>query len=215
MFLRRGHAPKTRLAVLNIGKLIKLNVGGAQVGFLVVQQGLPSDAYDESCNGTWLLAQNIYEKLAWNSANSKNYPLSDINQYLNEDFYDLLGAEVQERLKQVKIPYRYKEDYSGAEGMPCRVFLPSVAEVGVSGNYRPVEGATLSYFERFSDRVAYYDGKAFGWWTRSSTTQGSGNTNWFVTSSGATGTSNGTSATGIRPLLIMDSEAIVIDNVLV
>ena len=48
----------TKLANKEVGSIVKLNVNGAVTEFLVVHQGLPSDIYDASCNGTWLLMKD-------------------------------------------------------------------------------------------------------------------------------------------------------------
>ena len=47
-----------------IGSTIKLKVNGSARNFIVVHQGKPSSVYDDSCNGTWLLMQDIYENRA-------------------------------------------------------------------------------------------------------------------------------------------------------
>ena len=71
MFLRRGYAQRgTRASDLEIGQTIKLNVNGKAWDWLVVHQGLPSDIYDASCDGTWLLMKDIYENRQWNSTDS-------------------------------------------------------------------------------------------------------------------------------------------------
>ena len=57
----------TKLANKEVGSIVKLNVNGAATELLVVHQGLPSAIYDASCNGTWLLMKDIYEKRVWQS----------------------------------------------------------------------------------------------------------------------------------------------------
>ena len=44
-----------------VGSIIKLKVNGSAKDFIVVHQGKPSSVYDDSCAGTWLLMQDIYE----------------------------------------------------------------------------------------------------------------------------------------------------------
>ena len=43
---------------LAVGSVVALNIGN----FIVVHQGKPGAIYDDSCNGTWLLMKDIYEK---------------------------------------------------------------------------------------------------------------------------------------------------------
>jgi len=66
-----------------IGSTIKLKVNGSAKDFIVVHQGKPSSVYDDSCNGTWLLMKDIYEKRQWNSSNTNDYANSTIHSYLN------------------------------------------------------------------------------------------------------------------------------------
>ena len=42
-----------------VGSIVKLNVGGVAKNFIVVHQGRPSSLYDTSCDGTWLLMEEI------------------------------------------------------------------------------------------------------------------------------------------------------------
>ena len=72
-----------------IGSTIKLKVNGSARNFIVVHQGKPSSVYDDSCNGTWLLMQDIYENRAWHSSNTNDYANSTIHSYLNSTFLNL------------------------------------------------------------------------------------------------------------------------------
>ena len=152
MFLRRGTAPHiTRMSDLEIGKTIKLNLNGTPWEWLVVHQGLPSWLYDESCSGTWLLLKDIYENRQWNSINSNVLETSTIQSYLNGDFLNLFDSNINEVIKQVKIPYRSGggTEQSGENGLSCKIFLLSGYEVGFTSSddqYFPPDGAKLSYF---------------------------------------------------------------------
>lgn len=96
MFLRRGPAPhRTRMSDLEIGRSIKLNLNGTPWGWLVVHQGLPSSIYDASCDGTWLLMEDIYEQRLWDSANTNKLESSTIHSYLNGDFQDLFDSNIK------------------------------------------------------------------------------------------------------------------------
>ena len=160
MFLRRGPAPhRTRMSDLEIGRSIKLNLNGTPWDWLVVHQGLPSSIYDASCDGTWLLMEDIYEQRSWDSANTNKLESSTIRSYLNSDFLSLFDHNIQSAIKQVKIPYRQNggtngTDQSGANGLSVKAFLLSGYEVGFTTSdsiYFPVDGAKLDYFTASSE----------------------------------------------------------------
>ena len=116
---------------LEIGSTVKLKVDGTLKEFLIVHQGKPSSIYDDSCDGTWLLMKDIYESRAWDSsttAGNNDYENSDIHAYMNGTFFGLFDSNVQEVIKQVKIPYRKGTgsggtDTSGSNGLSTKVFL--------------------------------------------------------------------------------------------
>lgn len=143
------------LSTKAVGSTVKLKVDGALKEFLVVHQGKPSSIYDDSCNGTWLLMKDCYVSRAWHSSNVNKYESSDINTYLNNTFLKLLDSNIQDAIKQVKIPYRQNggsggTDRNGANGLSTKIFLLSGYEVGFTtsdNSYFPVDGAKLSYFE--------------------------------------------------------------------
>lgn len=221
MFLRRGIAPhRTRASDLAVESTIKLNLGGTPWEWLVVHQGLPSSLYDESCNGTWLLLKDIYEKRQWNSTESSILETSTIQSYLNGDFLQLFDPKVQSAIKQVKIPYRSGggtsgTDQSGANGLTCKIFLLSVNEVG-GGNmlYAPQDGSKLDYFNSTTSadakRIAYMSGAATDWWSRSPRIEQA----FRVNSRGSIERGACTRVYGIRPAIILPSNFIITDDML-
>lgn len=207
-----------------VGSIVKLKVNGTAKEFIVVHQGKPSSMYDESCNGTWLLMKDIYENRKWHNSNVNKYETSDINTYLNGPFFNLFDSNIQGIIKQVKIPYRKNggsdgTDQSGANGLPCKVFLLSGYEVGwtTSDNgYFPEDGAKLSYFESGTGssannkRIAKLNGSAAFWWLRSAT--GGTSSVWGVLSNGDYSSDYTSSSYGIRPALVLSSDALVDDS---
>ena len=212
------------ISSLAVGSSVYLNVGGVRKEFLIVHQGLPSSLYDTSCNGTWLLMKDIYEERAWHSSNVNKYESSDIHAYLNSTFLNLFDNNIKDAIKQVKIPYRKNggsdgTDQSGANGLPCKVFLLSGYEVGwtTSDNgYFPEDGAKLSYFESGTGssannkRIAKLNGSAAFWWLRSAT--GGTSSVWGVLSNGDYSSDYTSSSYGIRPALVLSSDALVDDS---
>ena len=226
MFLRRGPAPhRTRMSDLEIGQMIKLNLNGTPWEWLVVHQGLPSSIYDASCDGTWLLMNDIYEKRVWDSGNINKYESSDIHAYLNITVLNLFDSNIKDPIKQVKIPYRKNggsggTDQSGANGLPAKIFLLSGYEVGWTtsdSSYFPVDGEKLDYFTASSGgnskRIANFNGSSDYWWLRSPLAV---NTKyvWRVDSGGGYRNSYASNSFGIRPAIILPSDMLVTDDML-
>lgn len=213
------------LSTKAVGSTVKLNVDGALKEFLVVHQGKPSSIYDNSCNGTWLLMKDCYVSRAWHSSNVNKYESSDIHTYLNNTFLKLLDSNIQEAIKQVKLPYRQNggsggTDRNGANGLSTKIFLLSGYEVGWTtsdNSYFPVDGAKLDYFESGTGtsannkRIANLNGSAAYWWLRSPNTDYT-NSVWNVYSNGSYNYFSASSSRGIRPALVLPSTLLVSDD---
>lgn len=213
------------IGTLAVGSSVYLNVGGVRKEFLVVHQGLPSSMYDASCNGTWLLMKDIYENRKWHSSNVNKYETSDIHAYLNSTFLNLFDSNIQKAIKQVKLPYRKGggsggTDQSGANGLLCKIFLLSGYEVGFTtsnNRYFPIDGAKLSYFESGNGtsannkRIAKLNGSSTYWWFRSPYT-GTTLSVYRVYPHGDWGYNDASSSFGIRPALVLSSDALVDDS---
>lgn len=206
-----------------IGSTIKLKVNGSARNFIVVHQGKPSSVYDDSCNGTWLLMQDIYENRAWHSSNTNDYANSTIHSYLNSTFLNLFESNIKNAIKQVKLPYRKGSGTSttvtsGSNGLSAKIFLLSATETSFDFSYMPSgEGAELAYFKGCADnssdskRVAYLNSSAAFWWLRSPYCGGSdyalcvySNGDWYDGSC--------SNSLGIRPALILPSTLLVSDD---
>lgn len=206
-----------------IGSTIKLKVNGSARNFIVVHQGKPSSIYDDSCNGTWLLMQDIYENRAWHSSNTNDYANSTIHSYLNSTFLNLFESNIKNAIKQVKLPYRKGSGTSttvtsGSNGLSAKIFLLSATETSFDFSYMPSgEGAELAYFKGCADnssdskRVAYLNGSATYWWLRSPYCGGSSYA-LHVRSNGDWSNRSCSYSYGIRPALILPSTLLVSDD---
>lgn len=206
-----------------IGSTIKLKVNGSARNFIVVHQGKPSSVYDDSCNGTWLLMQDIYENRAWHSSNTNDYANSTIHSYLNSTFLNLFESNIKNAIKQVKLPYRKGSGTSttvtsGSNGLSAKIFLLSATETSFDFSYMPSgEGAELAYFKGCADnssdskRIAKLNGSAARWWLRSPNCNVSSSAR-YVNSNGDWSSYDCSSSGGIRPALILPSTLLVSDD---
>ena len=213
-----------KLGTKAVGSVLKLNLNGSPKNFIVVHQGKPSSLYDDSCDGTWLLMQDIYSTRQWDGSNN-DYKNSDIHSWLNGTFLNLFDANIREAIKQVKIPYHNGTGSSGsvasgANGLSCKIFLPSGYELGWTksdNSYFPQDGAKLDYFTAGTGsaankkRIAKYNGSATDWWTRSPSTNGSIGV-WNVYSDGRYINWDYYSTYGVRPAFVLPSTLSVSDD---
>ncbi|GKH49065.1 hypothetical protein CE91St46_01760 [Eubacteriales bacterium] len=223
-----------------VGSVVKIKINGTAWEWLVVNQGNPSTSlYDSSCAGTWLLLKNIYVKRIWgtNSTSDVNdYANGGLNTYLNSTFYNLIDSTIRAQIKQVKIPYRpgsgdSETINSGANGMSCKVFVPSLYETGIDGGgtiAAPNIGVCLSYFsegttdEAKAKRIATLSGTADAWWTRTPYCQSSGTGKYRMKGISDTGGNttpytyySGSSTyagSGVRPCIILPTTLCVDDG---
>lgn len=203
-----------KLSTKAVGSIVKIKVNGAAKDFIIVHQGLPSSAYDASCNGVWVVMKDIYTTMKWDGSNN-DYLNSDMTAYLNGTFISLIDADIRNAIKQVKIPYtNYSNNnvMSGSNGLSCKVFLLSGTEVGFSGvSYMNTEGAKLSYFDSASKRVAYNGSSAAEWWLRSPYTYYSSLV-WDVKSDGSHAYWYYYGTYGVRPAFVLPSTLVVSDD---
>lgn len=169
---------------MEIGSLVYLSVDGEQTAFRVMHHGKPSAAYDDSwAGGTVVMLDHTESPVKVSMVSGLmsqriTYKASNGHQVLNSTWLGRLDADMAEAVRAVKLPYRTDTTGTftvavGSDGLPAKVWLPSVAEVGGSGSKRYVEeGAVLDYWaEADSDQYALWkyinaEGTDSGWGTR-------------------------------------------------
>lgn len=211
-----------KLSELPVESLLKIKEDGVPVNYLVAHQGKPSSIYDASCDGTWLLRQDIAEERKWDADRNNTLESSDIRAYLNGTWINRYDANIKNAIKQVKIPYRQNggsggTDRTGANGLPCKIFLLSGYEVGWTTSadpHFPVDGAKLSYFTSGTSsaannkRIAKLNGNNTDWWLRSPSTDGTKSV-WYVLSNGDFNNGYAINSDGVRPALILPRDFLV------
>jgi hypothetical protein len=200
---------------------VYLKENGISIEYLIVHKGLPSDLYDASCDGVWLLRKDCHSERVFDADRDNNYANSDIHSYLNNDFIALFDSKVQNIIKQVKIPYRNSSGViSGENGLSTKVFLLGGNEVGFTRSNNsslPIDGAKLNYFDDGTDasanakRIAYLDGTSVYWWTRSSHIT-NGQYVFDVSTSGKVAGEYVYNNDAVRPALILPFDVLVDGN---
>lgn len=210
---------------LSIGDSVFANVNGARTEFLIVHNGNPdSSIYDSSCDGVWCLMKDCYMNYAWSNEYNK-YAESNVNTWLNNTFIGFLDSNIQNLIKQIKIPYCVgywsSTVNSGVNGLSCKSFLVSAYELGLVlsdySNLLPADGAKLDYFDSGTGtsaqnkRIAKLYNSANSWWLRSPIT----NDRTSVGNIGSTGVIGGASANNqyaVRPAFILPHTAKIDSN---
>jgi len=212
-----------QLGQVAVGTIVKLNENGSPANYIVVHIGNPDvRLYGSSCDGVWLLRQDIVENCQWSSTNINTLPGSTIMTTMAghlakyEDY-------IQSAIKTVKIPYCLGNGSaninSGADGLECKLFPLGGYEVGLGVVNRalPIDGAKLDHFEAGIDaaannkRVANLNSAAAIWWTRSAVNNNT-NGKFYIMPDGSYGTTTVNPSYGARPAMIMDPTILVSDD---
>lgn len=189
------------------GKIINLPYKGAMTPHRVVHIGNPdSGIYDSSCNGVWLLRQDIVEMGDWQASNvSTGFPNSTIANAM-DDYVDDYDISVQSSIKSVNIPYCVGGGSLSVTTTTKKIFPPSMKELGFDEENFPEDGAPLQYFISNPDAdavIANYNNAPANYWSRTTDNRFS---TWIyhVTTWGVAGGDPAGNSQGYRPMFIMD-----------
>lgn len=193
---------------LLVGQTVAIKESGTPIPYLVVHQGNPdAGLYDASCEGTWLLRQDIKITRAYGP--TQFYTDFSIPASMNPDIAGSatygLDEAIKSAMKTVKIPYHASTGsiMSGGNGLTCKAFILSPREYGDSLSSIPSDGVPLAYFRAggAANRIAYYNGEPKRHWTRSDNLNSSNV--WVVLESGAISALSRTNQYGIRTAFIL------------
>ena len=157
----------TPISSLLVGDSIYLKVNEVDTKFIIINKGKPSDLYDDSCNGVWLMMEGCCESTEFGSNNINNYEESYPRRYLGGTFLTLLDQNVRNYIKTVNIPYFSGGNSTSVSNLTVKCFILSGHEVGFIDNSNstiPVDGATLEYFVVNATTKRDADVR---WWLRS------------------------------------------------
>ena len=212
-FTKRGDVPIIPKLASDyaVGETVYIEEAGILTEYIIIHQGLPSELYDTSCDGTWLLRKDIHGSYVFGSGDKVAYSTSGINTYLNNTFSPVLPESIKSQIKTVKIPYY--ETYTstspstGSSGFETQIFLLSQMEVGDSTG--ATDGTCLDYFsgsDAQTKRIANLNGSSASWYLRSAVFidgQRYASSASFVMSSGTINRTSASSLYGVRPAFII------------
>lgn len=214
-----------QLGQVAVGTIVKLNENGFPVNYIVVHIGNPDGRlYGSSCDGAWLLRQDIVENVQWNSTNANILAGSTIMSTM-AGYLGRYESHIQSAIKTVKIPYHpgngepFWNIKSGENGLECKLFPLGGYEVGLSdpSGIMPADGAELDYFksgldtEANSKRIAKLNGAAAAWWLRSPVSL-STDGKFYILPDGSLGSTTINPSYGALPAMIMDPTILVSDD---
>lgn len=201
-------------ATVSVGQTVNLLRNGQLVPHIVVHIGNPSTSlYDDSCNGVWVLRQDITALGAWNASGANALPGSTIMTAMQNSVQEY-DPSIQSAIKTVKIPYCVGNSSatvnSLSSGLSCKIFPLGGYELGwttANNQYFPVDGAVLDYFSGTSDndqkRAAYFKGAQAQYLMRSPMTN-SDSSVWRVSEGGGRASTSVTITTiGYREAFIL------------
>lgn len=214
--------PRTPLGWHSVGSTIKMDINGNKRVWRIAYKGNPNpNLYDESCNGVWLVLNTIYSTRA--NGSDCQYAGGIIDTYLNSTFLGRIDKDgnAAKYIKDVKIPYTKKQGDGSWEvqtkenGLPCKVFLPSIFELGGAENlsiYK--DGSKLGYYDGSPSTLTLkLSGTPAAWRTRTVTSDAQ--SEFSVDTSGAITTCAPTDVIGVVPCVIMRPDALVEDGIIV
>lgn len=214
--------PRTPLGWYSVGSTIKMDINGNKRVWRIAYKGNPNpNLYDESCNGVWLVLNTIYSTRA--NGSDCQYAGGIIDTYLNGTFLGRIdkNGNATKYIKDVKIPYAKKladgswEAQTKENGLPCKVFLPSVFEIGGAENasiYK--DGSALGYYDGSPSTLTLkQSGTPAAWRTRTVTSDAQ--SEFSVGASGTITTCAPTDVIGVVPCVIMRPDALVENGIII
>lgn len=213
---------RTPLGLYSVGSTIKMDINGNKRVWRIAYKGNPNpNLYDESCNGVWLVLNTIYSTRA--NGSDCQYAGGTIDTYLNGTFLDRIDKDgnAAKYIKDVKIPYAKKQGDGSWEvqtkenGLSCKVFLPSIFELGGAENlsiYK--DGSKLGYYDGSPSTLTLeQSGTPAPWRTRTVTSDAQ--SEFSVDATGTITTCAPTDVIGVVPCVIMKPDALVENGIII
>ena len=139
---------------------------------LITENGIPTEyyiakhGYEAELNGanrTLLRRKESHSARVWDSGGVKDYATSDVDAWMNGDFYNSLSSGVRDLIGATT--FYYTDINANVSTLDRAVFLRSVAELGLTHSNGNTEGSALPIASTL--RIAKLNGTASNQWTRS------------------------------------------------
>lgn len=210
---------------LPVGSVVRLRLGGVWHNFIIIHQGSPSAAYVGFEGRTTLLKEVRWVVRHMHPQNMNDYANTQLHVAgLNNELFNLFDSDIRSHIAQVRIPYRpgfgtSPNVFSGTDGLLCRIFLLSHAEVGSPGVVWPLpepEGVRMSHFIQGNSSEANVRRRIItsaphGWFLRTPRLLDTMSFFMIDFSGGATATNSSTS-TNVRPALTLPNNLLINAN---
>lgn len=146
-----------------VGTQVYLRVQGVYTPFCIMHHGKPDDSYDDSyAGGTILMLDKEAQPyqipiMEVTDGVRDNYDATWMHKWLNESFFGWLDGKVQDLVKEVRLPWRCDTGEesvtvaTGSQGLPAKVWLPSMAEAARLARY------TTGYGPNYVEEGAKFD----------------------------------------------------------
>lgn len=207
------------------GTIVKIVEKGVAREFIVVQHHYPSHSSEKK--GT-LLVRKYTGDLDKYDTNSNVYGGSDIDSKLNSTYYNMVETNIRNSIIEVDIPVTAASGSTTVTSIPRKVFMLSLAELGLSADYANKEGTAIPYFNSSQRREAdilFWDTGGYSkgpdaYWTRTLCRQYANKVYYYISDSqygpGEIYTTiSGTTSyatTGIRPAFVLPYYLWVLDD---
>lgn len=161
-----AHASMATLGSLPLGGEFGLYENGILVPFIKV---------GNEYNGVGrcvVVRKNIY-KMSVLTGNYNVYANSVIDTWLNNDYLSMLDSSTKSVITAVNIPCAAGKGSIAVSEISQKVFLLSLAELGITGQNLAKDGTALPFFKNDNTRLALYNGAYMYYWTRTPSATGS------------------------------------------
>ena len=167
--LYKTSAPTQEIGTLAEGTIIYLNENGSPVPFYVAKQNYEPG---HNTNRTLVVRKDAVTQGAWNSSNVNTYDGSTIDTWFNSTYLNTLDSGVRTAIGTTNIPATSPYN-SGVVRLEKGVFALSGTELGLTSAGLNAEGTTVPISSML--KIAYNNGTAIVYWTRSPQTSSTSN----------------------------------------
>lgn len=170
-----GGKPKKLLSSLTEGSFVSVLEDGKLVPFYVAKHNYEADLNGEG--RTLLVRRDTYQSMAWDVGGVNAYNGSDIDIWLNGEYFNMLSADVKAATGGTQFRYTAGNGTTSVTTLAKAVFTLSMTELGYASSYCNVEGSALPIASML--KISYKNGSTSNQWTRSPYTNGK-NAAWFI-----------------------------------